>query len=56
MACVQPVDIEIGNSEAPVGIMWNKWLLRLENYVSAIAVIEEGQKKAMLLQAVGVNT
>ena len=33
---------EIGNSEASLGLKWHNWLLGFENYVSAVALTDEG--------------
>ena len=54
--CVLPFDVEIGESQAALGPKWDKWLLRFENYMTVIAIQEDGQKKALLLHAVGGNT
>ena len=54
--CVQPFDVEIGDSQAALGSKWDRWLLRFENYMTVIAIQEDGQKKALLLHAVGGNT
>ena len=54
--CVLSFDVEIGESQAALGPKWDKWLLRFENYMTVIAIQEDGQKKALLLHAVGGNT
>lgn len=51
--CIQPFESELSDSDASLGPKWDKWLLRFENYLSAIAVNDEGQKRALLLHAVG---
>ena len=53
---VQPFDTEISHSESSVVPKLDKWLLRVENDVSAIVVTDKEQKKALLLRAVGVKT
>ena len=38
--CVQPFDFEIGDTQAAVlvGLKWDKWLLRFENYMTVITI------------------
>ena len=43
--CVLPFDVEIGESQAALCPKWDKWLLRFENYMTVIAIQEDGQKK-----------
>ena len=54
--CVQPFNVEIGDSQAALGPKWDKWLLMFENYMTVIAIQEDVQKKTLLLHAVGENT
>ena len=43
--CVQPFDVEAGDSQAALGPKWDKWLLSFENYMTFIAIQEDGQNK-----------
>ena len=51
--CVQPFDVEMGDSQAALGPKWDKSLLRFENYMTVIAIQDDVQRKVLLLHAVG---
>lgn len=53
---VSSFDAETGGEQSGLGPKWDKWILRFENYIAALAITNEAQKRALLLHSVGQVT
>ncbi len=50
------LDAELGDDRSAAGPIWDKWLKRFENYLTAADISDNKRKKAMLLHLVGPTT
>lgn len=43
----------VDSDKTTVGVRWTKWLDKIENFMTAFNITDEGRKKAMLLHFAG---